>query len=209
MADQAIVKQEAADHEITDQKATGQEATEQKRNDQVPSGLLDEEVPRTDYPEEWLRLTTREDGGRKPTILYYVDVSPLFTDAEKTLRKIRDVLRIFEENRDQVTVLWRHDRMIDHDLKSDAPEIWQQYHELEDRFAQDGYGILDDTVKEDEAYFRMIREDYPGPGPTPGEQRAIDFCKAFYGSPGYLANCFRNAGKPVMLQNTEILSGEG
>ena len=162
----------------------------------------------TEVPNEWMEITKRAAGGRKATILYYVDISPLFTDTDKTLAKIRDVLRVFEDNKDQATVLWRHDRMIDRDLKSLAPEAWQQYHALEEDFMKAGYGILDDTSAEDEEYFRMIRENYPGPAPTPGEQRAIDFCDAFYGSGGYLANCFRNAGKPVMLQNADILSYE-
>ena len=35
------------------------------------------------FPDEWLKITSRADGGKKAAIMYYADVSPLFTDGEK------------------------------------------------------------------------------------------------------------------------------
>ncbi len=143
----------------------------------------------------------------KPTILYFVDFSVLYSNAEKMLAKISDVLRVFAENRDSVTVLWHQDPVMMKNLPVMKPQLWERYQELVRQFEADGIGIYDDTSAEDEEYFQKIRENYPGPAPTPGEQRAIERCSAFYGDGGYLANCFRNVGKPVMLQSADILSG--
>ena len=148
-------------------------------------------------------------GTDKPVIMYFVDFSVLYTNASRMLAKIRDVLRVFEENRDNVTVLWHQDPIMMKNLPVMKPELWNSYQELMKGFEEAGYGILDDTSAEDEEYFAQIRENYPGPAPTPGEARAIERCAAFYGDGGYLANCFRNAGKPVMLQSPDILTYEG
>jgi hypothetical protein len=146
-------------------------------------------------------------GTDKPTIMYFVDFSALYTDAERMFAKIRDVLEIFRENRESVTLLWHQDPVLMRELPGKKPELWERYRAILTEFEEEGLGILDDTSAEDEEYFAQIRTDYPGPGPTPGEQRAIDRCDAFYGDGGYLSNCFRNAGKPVMLQDAGILSG--
>ena len=149
-----------------------------------------------------------ENSTEKPVIMYFVDFSVLYTNASRMLAKIRDVLHVFEENRDHVTVLWHQDPVMMKNLPVMKPEIWNSYQELMKGFEEAGYGILDDTSAEDEEYFARIRENYPGPAPTPGESRAIERCAAFYGDGGYLANCFRNAGKPVMLQSPDILQYE-
>ena len=159
-----------------------------------------------EIPQEWRDLVARAGEKDKPVIMYYTSVSPMFTDGEKMIKKIRDVLRVFEENREEVTVLWHQDPWMKRYLPTDRPALWTQYQEIVDGFRAAGYGILDDTTEGDEAYFEEIQKTYPGPGPTPGEQRAMDFCSAYYGDGGYLANCFRNLGKPVMIQAMDILS---
>ncbi|MBQ3790659.1 MAG: hypothetical protein II800_06980, partial [Lachnospiraceae bacterium] len=103
---------------MSDQDITKQEVNGQETNTIEPAA---EEKTVMDFPAEWLRIANRPDGSRKATIMYYVDFSPLFTDGEKMLKKIRDVLHVFEENRDQATVVWHQDRLIDKYLKNDAP----------------------------------------------------------------------------------------
>ena len=153
-------------------------------------------------------MEERTNAQDKPVILYYVDFSALYSNSEKMLKKIRDVLHVFEENKDTVTVLWHQAPVLMKNLPTVKPELWNSYQELVKGFEEAGFGIYDDTSAEDETYFAQIRENYPGPAPTPGERRALERCNAFYGDGGYLANCFRNAGKPVMLQSPDILSAE-
>ncbi len=147
-----------------------------------------------------------EIGKNKPCIMYFVDFSLLYIDAVHMLAKIRDVLHVFEENKEHVSVLWHQDPVLMRNLPVMEPDLWNSYKELMKDFEEAGYGIIDDTSVEDEEYFEQIRKNYPGPAPTPGEVRAIEKCDAFYGDGGYIANCFRNAGKPVMLQSPDILA---
>ena len=162
---------------------------------------------RPEVPASWLTAVSGPEGKRKSVIFYYADLSPLYTDGEKMLKKIADVLKTFEENRGSVTVLWHQDPNLKRFLSVQKPGLWGRYEQLMQAFSDAGYGILDDTAAEDADYFEQIRTAYPGPGPTPAERRAIDFSDAFYGDGGFLSNCFRNEGKPVMIQNPDILCG--
>ena len=121
------------------------------------------------------------ENNSKAVILYYFSSSELLSHGKNAIKKISDTLDIFLSSADKISVIWYHNPGLDDYLKSDSPEIWKAYLELEKRFADSAIGILEkDCSKEDQL---------------------VDKCSAYYGSGGYLATSCSNAGKPVMIQD--------
>ena len=63
-------------------------------------------------PKEWLDVIKREDGSRKTVIFYNTSISALLESGEREFEKMRDVFRVFEENRDKAALLWRRHPLI-------------------------------------------------------------------------------------------------
>ncbi len=58
-----------------------------------------------DISEDWLRIIQKPDGSRKKIILYNTGVGALLYHGEKKLEKIKDVLEIFKEEKNEVALL--------------------------------------------------------------------------------------------------------
>ncbi|MCI8672364.1 MAG: hypothetical protein HFI89_02555 [Lachnospiraceae bacterium] len=138
-----------------------------------------------DIPEEWLRLIQKPDGSWKKIIFYNTSVSALLQHGEKMLEKMRDVFKVFKENRDEVALLWRPHPLIKATIESMRPGLWEEYEKLVDRYLQEGWGIYDDTADVD---------------------RAIVLCDAYYGDSSSLVRLCQEKGRPVMIQNVEIVA---
>ena len=70
--------------------------------------------------------------------------------------------------------------------------------DIRDRFIDEGWGEYDsfaDTLSENESYVPLYKEHV---------RKLVDRCTAYYGDPGWIAHMFRNAGKPVMLQDYKM-----
>lgn len=137
-------------------------------------------------PEEWLRIIQKEDGSWKKVIFYNISVSALLRYEEKLLVKMRDVFRIFKENKDEVALLWRPHPLIKATLQSLRPKLQKEYEEIAAEYQAQGWGIYDDTAD---------------------VERAIGLCDGYYGNWSSLVWMCRKAGKPVMAQNIEVLTG--
>lgn len=62
--------------------------------------------------------------------------------------------------------------------------MWQEYKKLVEWYREEGFGIYDDTAE---------------------LERAIALCDAYYGDHSSLVQLCQEAGKPVMIQDVEIV----
>ncbi len=140
-----------------------------------------------EIPEEWLRLTEKPDGSRKKVILYNTSVQSLLDNDMEMIDKIRDALKIFKENKDDVTLLWRPHPLIKATISSMRPDLWTEYEKIVDQYISEKWGIYDDT---------------------PDLDRAIVFSDAYYGDRSSVVQLYQKTKKPIMIQNVKILSEE-
>lgn len=137
-----------------------------------------------DIPAEWQKIIQRPDGSWKKIILYNTSVSALLKNSEKMLVKMQDVFRVFKENRDDVALLWRPHPLIQATIESMRPQLWAEYVKLREQYRTEGWGIYDDSADMD---------------------RAIALSDAYYGDGSSLVQLCQKVGKPVMIQNPEVV----
>lgn len=135
-------------------------------------------------PEEWLKVIRKRDGSWKKIIFYNTSVQALLNHNEKMNAKIRDVLRVFKENHEEVALLWRPHPLIEATIKSVRLRLWDEYKEIVDTYRMEGWGIYDDTADLD---------------------RAIAVSDGYYGDWSSVVQLCQKKGMPVMIQNVEII----
>ena len=138
-----------------------------------------------DIPQEWLNVIEKPDGSRKKIILYNTGIAALLTYNEKWINKIENVLKIFEENQDEIALLWRPHPLIESTMNSMRPEILEKYMTLKEQYLAGDWGIYDVTADVD---------------------RAVVLSDAYYGDSSSVVQLYRQTGKPVMIQKVEILN---
>lgn len=138
-----------------------------------------------EIPEEWLKIIEKADGSWRKVILYNTSVGALLQHGEKMIDKMRQVFRIFRENKEDVALLWRPHPLIPATIKSMRPQLWTEYQSVVREYREEGWGIYDDS---------------------PDLDRAIAVSDGYYGDYSSLVSLCRNCGMPVMIQNVEIYS---
>ena len=137
-----------------------------------------------DIPKDWMRILTKPDGSRKKVILYNTSVTALLQHEEKMLIKMRSVFETFKDSVDDVALLWRPHPLIKATIESMRPQLWMDYEKLVEEYKAEGWGIYDDSAELD---------------------RAIALSDAYYGDHSSLVQLCQQAGKPVMIQDVEIV----
>lgn len=137
-----------------------------------------------EIPKEWLCIINKPDGTPKKIILYNNSISALLLHNEKMITKMKWVFETFKENRDEIALLWRPHPLIESTLTSMRPQLWEAYQAIRDKYLAEGWGIYDDTTDID---------------------RAIVVSDAYYGDPSSVVQMYEMTGKPIMLQNVEIV----
>ena len=145
------------------------------------SGTGKDEV---EIPEEWLRVIKKPDGSYKKIIFYNTSIIALLKHEEKMLSKMQDVFEIFKEQKNDIALLWRPHPLIQSTISSMRPELWEEYKKIVDQYLEEDWGIYDDTAD---------------------LNRAIALCDAYYGDGSSVVQLCQAAGKPVMIQNVEML----
>lgn len=135
-------------------------------------------------PMEWKKLIQKEDGSRKKIIFYNTSLTPFLKEGDAMIRKIKDVLRIFYENKEEVTLLWRPHPLMKETVSAMCPDLWKEYEQIVDQYCSEGWGIYDDTATMD---------------------MAIAISDAYYGDSSSVVQVYQETGKPVMIQNVEII----
>lgn len=137
-----------------------------------------------EVPAEWLKIIQKPDGSWKKIILYNTSVNALLKYGEKMLVKIQDVFRVFKENQDEVALLWRPHPLIQATIESMRPQLWAAYRKLREQYRAEGWGIYDDSSDMD---------------------RAVVVSDGYYGDPSSVVQLCQKVGKPVMMQDVDIL----
>lgn len=133
-------------------------------------------------PDEWLKVIKKTDGTWKKIIFYNTSISALLRCDEKMIEKMKSVFRIFKEEQETVTLLWRPHPLIPATIKSMRPALWVKYEQLVQEYKNEGWGIYDDSANMD---------------------CAIMLSDAYYGDRSSVVQIYQKTGKPVMIQNVE------
>lgn len=137
-----------------------------------------------EIPKEWLRIIEKPDGSWKKIIFYNTSVTTLLQYSEHYLEKMKDVFRVFYENREDVALLWRPHPLIKATIESMRPELWSEYQKMAEAYRKDGWGIYDDTADID---------------------RAVALSDAYYGDMSSVMQLCSKSGMLVILQNINML----
>lgn len=137
-----------------------------------------------EIPEEWRRIIEKPDGTWKKIIFYNTSIGALLQNEEKMLDKMRSVFQTFKEQQDTVALLWRPHPLIESTIRSMRPQLWAEYEKLVQAYREEGWGIYDDTADMD---------------------RAVVLSDAYYGDQSSVVQVYQETGKPVMIQNVEVL----
>ncbi len=135
-----------------------------------------------EIPEAWRQCVLKPDGSRKKVVFYNVGVSGLLNNNEKMIEKMKYVFRVFNEQKEDVTLLFRPHPLIKATIESMRPELWNMYKELIDEYIEAGWGIYDDT---------------------PDMGIAIAMSDAYYGDSSSIMQLFQAVNKPVMFHDVE------
>jgi len=138
-----------------------------------------------EIPEEWLPVIKKADGSWKKIILYNTSVGAFLKESEEMIIKIKDVLRVFKDSKDEVALLWRPHPLMQQTIESMRTDLREAYQEIVQQYQEEGWGIYDDSADMD---------------------RAVILSDAYYGDSSSVVQLYKTTGKPIMIQNVEILN---
>lgn len=150
------------------------------------SPIYDKEKERMDslkMPAEWEKICLRNDGSRKKIVLYNTVPETMLEHGNAMLDKIRNVLKIFEGQKDQTALAWCANLQKSDYVKRMEPGLWEEYQQLVKEYCNAGWGICCDLSKDEE------------------REVVLKFGSAYYGDPDYIATLCRRNGMAVMVQN--------
>jgi hypothetical protein len=131
-----------------------------------------------ELPEAWAKLM--DD---KKVVLYNTTVGGILQGNEQHLKKIRYVLDTFRK-RDDVVLWWRPHPLSEATYQSMRPQLFGEYERIVAEYKREVFGIYDDTID---------------------LHRALAWSDAYYGDGSSLMAMYGVTGKPIMLQNAEIV----
>lgn len=129
-------------------------------------------------PKAWLERIKD-----KKVIFYNTSLNAMLEAGGKYMKKLEDVFTFFKKQRDAV-LLWRPHPLMESSIASLRPELYEDYQRLKNWFLEENIGIYDDTP-----------DMYP----------AIGLSDAYYGDYSSVVWLYKQTGKPILIQDTEIL----
>lgn len=132
---------------------------------------------------DWWNDFTADHSGKK-VMVYYITISFLLKGRNKSIEKIRDSIRVFNENSDKVTVIILPQDLIETELPKIDAEMWERYKNL----------VNDITALKNCIYDK--------------EGKSLDFIDRWdglYGDTGSIARKCAERQIPVMIQNLDVL----
>ncbi len=148
--------------------------------DKVLSTKKEEQI----LPEEWKRIIEKPDGTLKKVILYNTSLNTFLKHTDQYLDKVRDVFRIFREEKEEVALLWRPHPLFYTTVKTMRPQLLEEYERLVEEYRQEAWGIYDDTADLD---------------------RAIAVSDAYYGDGSSVVRLCKEKGMTVMIQDVGMI----
>lgn len=134
-------------------------------------------------PSNWKKMVTRPDGSRKKIVLYGTNVATLMQHGADMIEKIRRCLKVFEESKEDVVLLWRPHPLFVQAIEKACPECADEYASIVRNYQEYAWGIYDNTQDSD---------------------CAVYVCDAYYGDSDSLAHKCEVLKKPVMIENVDI-----
>lgn len=138
-------------------------------------------------PKDWEKIILKPDGSRKKVIFYNTSINAFLADDEQMLKKIKNVFRVFYENREGIALLWRPHPLMENTIQSMRPALWEEYSRIVEEYRSAGWGIYDDSADLD---------------------RAILISDAYYGDGSSVVQLYQKTGKPILLQNPYVIAEE-
>lgn len=135
-------------------------------------------------PDEWKKVIEKPDGTWKKIIFYNTSIGAFLHSDEKMIEKMKRVFEIFREQQEEVALLWRPHPLIFSTVKTMRPELRAEYEKLVETYRTEGFGIYDDSADLD---------------------RAVVLSDAYYGDLSSVVQVYQETGKPVMIQNVEVV----
>lgn len=135
-------------------------------------------------PEEWLSIITKPDETYKKIVFYNTTLTAFLKNKDIMLQKIRDCLDFFKKETADIALLWRPHPLMEATIKSMHPELWTEYQSIVENYRKEQWGIYDDTSD---------------------LNRAILLSDCYYGDPSSVVQLYKETGKPIMIQNVNIL----
>lgn len=139
----------------------------------------------SDIPEEWLQKVTSSDGKRKKVVVYNTSLGSLLKENQKMIKKIDNVLKYFEKNKEEYTLVWRPHPLIESTIKSMRPSLYSEYKKIVNQYQQQDWGIFDATADYSKSFF---------------------LSDIYYGDYSSLIPLYHATGKPVLKQNVDVLN---
>lgn len=136
-----------------------------------------------EVPLEW-QQTIRQKEEKRKIILYNTSVANVITNPKEVLEKIENVLAFFEHQTENVVLLWRPHPLLRQTFQTNAPELVAHFDTIVENYKVANWGIYDDTSDLD---------------------RALVLADAYYGDASSLVQLFKETGKPIMIQNLNVL----
>ena len=131
-----------------------------------------------------MQIIRKPDGSWKKIIFYNTTVTALLQHNEKYLVKLRDVLGVFHENREEVALLWRPHPLFEATIESMRAELGEEYRGIVAGYRDAGWGIYDDTAE---------------------MERAVCLSDGYYGDMSSVVWLYQKTGKAVMIQDVEMV----
>ncbi|MCR5407247.1 MAG: LicD family protein [Lachnospiraceae bacterium] len=120
-------------------------------------------------------------------LLYYPDFSEILMRGQQATEKMKTVINTLAENKDKLVYMILKGRLIENELKAFDKTLYDKYTEVIEYAERIMPGAIELVNESETDYDELVQK-----------------CVAYYGDAGHLAHMFRNAGKPVMIQNYEI-----
>lgn len=138
-------------------------------------------------PDSWLSVIQKSDGSYKKIVFYNTSIAVFLANEKKMLLKIADTLEFFYNSRDEITLLWRPHPLMESTIHSYRPDLLPLYQSMVEDYRSLGWGIYDDSSD---------------------LNRAIMVSDCYYGDNSSVVQLYRQTGKPIMIQNVDILYEE-
>lgn len=135
-----------------------------------------------EIPEEWMKVIRKPDGSWKKIIFYNTTVTALLKYSEQYLVKMRDVFRIFYENRNEVALLWRPHPLFMSTIEAMRPALREEYQRIVEAYRKEKWGIYDDSTDMD---------------------RAVCLSDGYYGDWSSIVQLYQRIEKMAMIQKLD------
>lgn len=146
--------------------------------DEESIGLYEDEVP-----DEWWKYLLDENGEGMKVILYHINVENVIIYGKRYFDKIEKVFRVFEDNRNKMSVVLHAAQGATRLLETGYPQLYDRYRETLETFRTLDLGIYSEDAD---------------------DTKIVAVADAYYGDRDSVMYKVMKLGKPVMIQNVEI-----